>query len=252
LPSSSLQQLFPLPSLDRIIVMSPSLSWIWAQARAATSTLHVRPFVWWALFALEALSMFVAIFLGFYCASSERCPSAGYWPKEVWGGDGPNHCSGGWLCEHCDTANIIHSPVGSLSNVSFIMVAWIIFCLGLEDIYYFHYSKSDNVHQLQDYTRASPPSLMLASSGLFHLIPSVLGSLALHYAGIGAFLYHASFTPAGSKYDLASVWTLTTIILPYCALNHLFIIKNIPYWGSRVAISIAGLGMLVMFALPCT
>ena len=191
--------------------------------------------------------MFFALFLGFYCASSERCPSKGYWPAEVWGGN----YSSEWLCEKNDTSNLIHSPVGSISNVSFIMVAWIILVFGIEDIYYFNFSKIDAIHPLQDYTRESSPSLILAASGVVHLFVVVLGSLALLYAGIGAFLYHASFTEKGGKYDLASVWTLTTIILPYCALNHLFVVKDIPYWGKRVVVFVTGIGMISVFVLPC-
>lgn len=234
------------------------VSWVWDRSRAATSTLHVRPGSWWLLFSLQFLSMFVALFLGFYCASPDRCPSKGYWPARVWGKFGENPCpdyaagEGSWLCEKCEKSNLLHSPVGALSTVSFVMVGWIILVWGVEDIHYFHFSESTVVHPMQDYTRHSTPSLILAGSGMFHILLVILGSLCLHYAGIGAFLYHASFTPVGAKYDLASVWTLTTIILPYCFFNHFSPFLKDNYWGCRVLMFLTAVLMILMFILPCT
>ena len=234
-------------------------SWLWDHARACTSTLHVRPLAWCLLLVLELLTMFAALFLGYYCADDERCPSKGYWPEDVWGLGGPNTC-GGWLCERCSIENLIHSPITTLSNVSFVLVGWIILVFGFEDIFYFSLSKSSDedeaapVHPMQDYVRSSPPSLILAGSGWMHVLIVVPGSLALHYAGVGSFLYHASFTPLSSTLDLGSVWTLTTVILPYCFLNHLYCVKDIPYYGPRIIVFLTFFGMVASFVLPiyCT
>ena len=229
--------------------MSSFLSKCFDFVRCFTSTLHFRRSTWWFLFVVECLSLFVAFFLGFYCASSERCPSKGYWPTADWG---PAGTESGWLCERLTPENLIKSPIGALSNVSFVLVGWIILVFGFEDYYYFHHSSvSAPKHELQDYERGSPPNLVLAASGAIHLLFSLLGCLCLFYAGLGAFLYHASFTDVGGTYDLASVWTLTTIILPYCALNHFFIIKDLhPFWGVRILVALACGGMLYTFVFP--
>ena len=193
---------FQMTLLDGLTVIS-------VQLRACTSTLHVRPSTWRLLLVLELLTLFTSLFLGFYCADSSRCPSANYWPQDVWG---ETRCNSK-LCENCDLTNLIRSPKSALSTVSFVMVAWIILVWGIEDYYYFQWSKGDGatttpLHKLQDYNSSSSPNLILGAAGVVHVLFSLLGFLALFYAGLGAFLYHASFTRQGVMYDVASVWTL--------------------------------------------
>ena len=51
--------------------------------------------------------------------------------------------------------------------------------------------------------------------------------------------------------DICSVWTITSIILPYCVVNHLFFLKDFdPFWGPRVSILLICCLMVLTFALP--
>jgi hypothetical protein len=132
------------------------------------------------------------------------------------------------------------------------MVGWIILVFGLEDIHYFHYSKSDVCHPLQDYARTSPPSLMLSSSGIFHLLLILPASAALFYTGVSSFLYHASYSVWGALLDIASVWSIASFVIPFVALNHLnFLAAALhPYWGKRVLVVFISGGMIAALVAP--
>jgi hypothetical protein len=145
--------------------------------------------------------------------------------------------------------------VTTISNITFVLVAIIILFLGVDDFLYFRSPELSppsptTPSPLQDYTAATPPNLVLGGGGIFHLMLVILACGCLIYAAVGSFLFHASLTPVGLKYDMLSVWTLVTLILPYLAANHMFRLKSIPFYGPRIVTLISAAGVVVSICWP--
>lgn len=217
---------------------------------SATSTHHVRRPAWICLAAFWACCLVLVVVIGSYCdPASGRCPENDAWPREVWG----NFSCRVEYCEQtCHREALIKAPVGALSNIAFVLVGAVIFVFGVQDFAYFHLSQTSGPPPLlQDYSRTAPPNLILGGAGILTLVQSSLGAASLVWAGIASFIFHASMTPYGNTIDMASVWTIVVIIMPFFIANTA---ANLCYSRSPLAgkatTALSIFGMIFAFAFP--
>ncbi|GMI02561.1 hypothetical protein TrLO_g8537 [Triparma laevis f. longispina] len=217
--------------------------------KSSTTTLHIRPTAWKFLSFLLSTTLLATIFVGLYCdPNSDRCPIGNAYSKNFWG---PFNCRTEYCESSCPPNALIKAPVDALSNVTFVLVGYVIAVFGWEDYYYFNHS-STKPKESQDYTCGNPPNLLVGGAGPINLLTVLLGSSCLIYAGIGSFVFHGGMTDFGLTLDMASVWTLVSIILPYLFFNHFHYIKLNYKYGRHVIVSSSAAGMVYAFILPFT
>jgi hypothetical protein len=176
---------------------------------ASTSTAHFRPVLWKGLGATIFLQLLLTSCFWVYCSDSEydldsdrpsplikpgRCPVGGYYSGDYWG---TPYCLSNY-CEECYMQDFIKSRANSYSNVAFLAVGTVILAFAVEDYLFFNVRSPDlpsKPNPLMDYDVTAPPNLMLGGAGKLHLLFAAAGASAMLWAGVGAFVYHASMTP---------------------------------------------------------
>lgn len=147
-------------------------------------------------------------------------------------------CAWGY-CEQCLMEDLIRSKANTYSNVSFIVIGFIIIMLGWEDYYLFNKAKDavqpnyvpPHVAEHMDYDLMNPPNLVMGGAGLLNVAFSLLAMASVFYAGFGAYVqqepmtrlcqpqvltpsfrlarravYHAGMTQLTRKLDICSVY----------------------------------------------
>ncbi|GMH49412.1 hypothetical protein TrRE_jg7341, partial [Triparma retinervis] len=198
-------------------------------------------------------------FFWVYCSDSEydldsdrpsplvkpgRCPVGGSYSGDYWGAP---YCLSNY-CEECYMQDFVKSRANSYSNVAFLAVGTVILAFAVEDYLFFNVRSPDSPSKpkMMDYCAAAPPNLMLGGAGKLNLLFAVAGATAMLWAGVGAFVYHASMTPRSAVWDICSVYTLVWFGIPYQLLNSFHFIK---WKAPRVFITIVIAGVIFTFRI---